>query len=159
MANYEMWEFSLNLRDGADRPSSVQARVPKTTAQLYFAAADKAARDATAIGLIFAALLTVTGMVEESRSVTVMDVNSPYTIPDETVLRGNKIVLLGLTGAKGYKLTLPGRDPTSYTPKADSIEIDIAATGNLADLITLLDAGILGSNGVAVNITKGYVND
>lgn len=159
MANYPEWNCSLNLRDGADRASSVQFRVPEATAKLYMAAADRAARDATAVGLIFDAILLTTDMVEESRSVSVVDISSPYSIPAETVLRGNKIVLLGLTGAKGYKLTIPGRDATSYTPKADSIEIDIAANGDLKDLITLLDAGIVGSNGLAVTVTKGYVND
>jgi hypothetical protein len=159
MANYEQWEASMTLRDGADRPSTVSIFVPKATAQAYFAAADKAARDATAIGGWFAKVLTVSAMVEESRRVTVIDLNAPYTIPDEAVLRGNKIVLLGQTGPKPYKLTIPGRDATSYTPKTDSIEIDVDAAGDLKTFIESTETVALGSGGVAVDVQKALVND
>lgn len=159
MANYPRWEASITLKDGANRTSTVSIFVPEATAKLYFAAADKAARDATAIGGFFADVLTVSSMVEVDRSVRVVDVTAPVTIPAETVLRGNKIVLLGQTGAQGYKLTIPGRDATAFTPKPDSIEIDIEAAGDLADFITSLEAVALGVGGLSVDVQKGLVND
>lgn len=159
MANFPGWTASITLRDGADRPSTVQFYVPEATAKLYFAAADKAARDATAIGLLFAAVLTLTGMVEESRSVQVTDITSPYTIPAETVLRGNKLVLGYLSGARSFTISFPGRDTTAYTPKADSIEVDFEDAGDLADFITLFESTALGITGLAVSVNKAYVND
>lgn len=159
MTNYPTWYASMTVRDGAQRPSTLSFRVPEATAKLYFAAADKAARDATAIGLLFAGFLTLTKGVEESRSVTVRDETSPLVYPDEDVLRGNKIVVGYLTGAQVAKITIPARDGTAFTQKEDSIEIDITAAGDFADWITLFEATALGPNGLAVDVFKAYLND
>jgi hypothetical protein len=159
MANYERWTASLTVRDGANRPSTMQWYVPKATAQLYFAAADKSARDATAIGILFAKALAVTAGAEETRSVTVVDESAPVTIPSETVLRGNKLVIGFAAEADQYQQTVPARDATAYTPKADSIEVDFAASGDLADYITAFQATAIGKNGGSVTVNKAYVND
>jgi len=159
MANYPTWFASLTVRDGAQRASTIQFRVPEATAKLYFAAADKAARDATAIGLLFAAFLTLTGATEQMRSVTVQDEAAPVSYPAETVLRGNKIVAGYHSGAGDFNITVPARDETAYTQKENSIEIDIAAAGDFADWITLFESTALGPNGLAVDVFKAYVND
>jgi hypothetical protein len=159
MANYPKWYASMTLRDYANRPSVVNVRVPEATAKLYFAAADKAARDATAIGLLFAGLLTVTEMVEESRSCYVQDETAPVVLPATGVVRGNKAVLLGETGAEGYRLSIPGRKAASYTLKTNSIEIDIEADGDFKDFIALLETAALGVGGLAVAITEAILND
>lgn len=159
MANYPKWFASMTLRDYANRPSVVAIRVPEATAKLYMAAADKAARDATAIGLYFAGLLTVTEMVEESRSVYVMDETAPVTLPATGVVRGNKAVMLGETGAEGYRLSIPGRDASSYTLKTNSIEVDINADGAFKDFIALLETVALGVGGLSVSITEAILND
>lgn len=159
MANYPNWVASITFRDGADRPSTVQFYVPEATAKLYFAAADKAARDATAVGLLFAAVAKCTSMVIESQTCSVIDVTSPYTLPAEDVLRGNKIVIGYLSGPRQFTLTIPGRDESSYTPKADSVEIDYEAAGDFADFITAFESACLGITGLAVSVVKAYVND
>ncbi len=159
MANFPTWFCSLTVRDGAQRPSTITFRVPEATAKLYFAAVDKAARDATAIGLLLDGFLTLTSGVEESRSVTVRDEQAPVTFPDEAVLRGNKIVVGYHTGAEDNKITIPARDGTAYTQKEDSIEIDITAAGDFADWVTLFEAAALGPTGLAVDVFKAYLND
>ena len=159
MANYPTWYCSLTVRDGAQRPSTITFRVPEATAKLYFAAADKAARDATAIGLLFDGFLTCTEGVEEARSVTVRDEQAPVTFPLDSVLRGNKIVVGYHTGAEDNLISIPARDATAYTQKADSIEIDISAAGDFADWITLFEASALGPTGLAVDVFKAYLND
>jgi len=159
MANYPQWYMSMTLRDYANRSSVVKIRIPEATAKLYFAAADKAARDATAVGLLFGALLTVTEMVEESRSCYVQDETSPVTLPATGIVRGNKAVLLGETGSEGFRLSIPGRDPASYTLKTNSIEIDIEAAGDFKDFIALLEAAALGVGGLSVAITEAVLND
>jgi len=159
LANYPTWVASLTVRDGAQRASTIQFRVPEVTAKLYFAAVDKAARDATAIGLLFAAFLTLTSGVEQMRSVTVMDETAPVTYPAEAILRGNKIVVGYHSGAQDPKITVPARDATAYTQKEDSIEIDITAAGDFADWITLFESTALGPQGLAVEVFKAYLND
>lgn len=159
MATYSRWLASLTVVDGANRPSTIQFFVPEATAKLYAAAANEAARDATAIGLLFAALETVTAAAKSQRSVQFIDEYAPVTIPSESVLRGNKLVLGYQGGADMYRLTIPARDATAYTPKTDSIEVDFAAAGDLADMITLLESTAIAKNGASVNVVKAYVND
>lgn len=159
MANYERAVASVTVVDGANRPSVVQVYVPLATAKLFWAAADKAARDATAIGVLFAKLAAVTAGVIQSTSVTLIDETAPISIPAETVLRGNKLVLALASGTDVYRLSIPARDATAYTPKADSIEVDFAAAGDLADFISQLETVSIGKNGLSQDVIKAYVND
>lgn len=160
MANYPKWFASMTLRDNADRTSIWQIRVPEATAKLYFAAADKAARDATAIGLLFAQVLLCTDMVLESQGVTVLDETAPLTLPASGVARGNKIVLLGEAGPDPWKLTIPGRKASAFTLKTNSVEIDIDEAGALNSLIALImTTGIGTNNGLAINVLEGMIND
>lgn len=93
MANYPAWYCEIGLIDGALRKSSVVFRVPEATAKLYMAAADKAARDATAIGGLLTKVLTVTQMAETFRKCWVEDKTAPVSAVADDILRGNKIVV------------------------------------------------------------------
>lgn len=159
MADFERWQVSLTVIDGANRASTIQYYVPEATAKLYFAAADLAARAATAIGLLNAAIMTVTSAARATTTVSVTDEIAPVTLPAETVLRGNKLVLALQGGTDIYRLTIPARDATAYTPKADSIEVDFAETGDLATMIGLLESTAIAKNGQSVKVIKAYVND
>lgn len=159
MANYPRWFATVNLRDNANRPSSVQFYVPEATAKLYFAAADKTARDATAIGQLFTKLLTTTEMAVESVSVSIVDETAPVVLPASGVVRGNKIVMNGLTGPDAFTISIPGRKAASYTLKTNSIDIDIEADGDFKTFMQAMEGACLGRGGLAVDIQEAYLND
>lgn len=159
MANYPTWVAEIGLRDGVKRDSIMSFRVPEATAKLYMAAVDKAARDATAIGLLLSAVLTVSLCAERYRRVYVEDKTAPVTNPADTVLRGNKVVVGYQSGPGNYTFTIPGRDPSAYTQNADEVTIDISATGEFADFLALVASTALGPTGLSVAATEAYLND
>lgn len=159
MANFPRYLASITVKDNANRPSTASWFVPFATAQTYWAAADKAARDATAIGLLFQKALACMEGVEVSRQVTLIDETDPYALPASGVVRGNKIEVAGTGGGKPYIMSLPTRKAASYTLKANSIDIDITAPGDFATYLTALEATAVDSNGNSINITKAYLND
>lgn len=159
MANYPRWLASVTLRDYALRDSVFQVYVPEATAKAYFAAADKAARDATTIGGLMTALSTVSKMKEVQRSVTIIDETAPVADADTGVARGNKIVMYGQAGPDGWTLTIPGRDETAYTLKTDSIEIDVDADGDLKTFIQVLTVCAIGKNGYSIDVQSAAIND
>jgi len=159
MANYPSWVMEQGLIDGVGRHSVMSFQVPAATAKTYMAAADKTARDATAIGLLFAANLTVTKMSEVYRRVYVNDLESPIAPIADDILRGNKIVVQVQTGPKNLKFTIPARDETAYTQNADELTIDIVASGDFADWIALVESTTLGVDGLAQSVTGAYLVD
>lgn len=159
MANYPRWMASITLMDNAERKSVVEFYVPEATAKLYFAAADKTARDTTALGVLFSDIQACTEMNLVQQMVSVVDELAPVTIPASGVVRGNKVVLAGQTGPNPFLVTIPGRDSTAYTLKTNSIEIDIEADGALKTLIQQIQTICVGIHGESVDIQKAYLND
>lgn len=159
MANFPKYEASLTVKDNAGRPSVVSFYVPFATAQAYWAAADKAARDATTIGVFFTKLMACVDGVEVSRQVTLIDETDPFSLPASGVVRGNKIVIAGTGGGKPYIVSLPTRKASSYTLKPNSIDIDIEAVGAFATFVDAIGATAVDSNGNSINVTKAYLND
>jgi hypothetical protein len=158
MANFERAKAFITFKDGANRTSTVEWNVPLATARAYWAAANKGARDATAIGLLFAAAALCSLLVVERTGVYLEDQESPITLPAKTALRGNKIVTGFLSNAKNYTFTLPGRDPTKYTPSS-GITIDFEAEGDYADFLALFQSTCISDNGGPVTVMEAYVND
>lgn len=161
MANFPQYLASVTVRDGAGRDGVVQLYVPLASGQAYWAAADKAARDATAVGQLLSKAVAATGGVEVQRSVSLMDITDPVTLPDEDILRGNKVVIGYRSSGRAFTLTLPCRtgDVADYTQKPDSIEIDIDAAGDLKTFIQAMEATALSITGSSVDVVKAYVND
>lgn len=159
MANYPTWVAEIGLRDGVNRNSTVSFRIPEATAKTYMAAADKTARDATAVGLLLTAVKTLTLMSETYRRVYVQDLTKPIGAIADTILRGNKFTLGYESGAGQFSFTIPGRDPSCYVQNADELSLDIAATSALADFITLFESTCLGPSGLSVSANLGYIND
>ncbi len=159
MANYPKWYAEIGLRDGVLRNSRMVFRVPEATAKLYFAAADKAARDATAIGGLLTACLTVTQMTETYRKVWVEDETAPVTTLADTILRGNKVTVGYESGADNFVFTIPARDASAYTQNADQLSIDIEAAGDFKTFYELVETVCIGPTGLSLNVTKAYIND
>lgn len=159
MAIFNSWFATVTVKDGANRDSIISINVPAATAQAYLAAADDAARAASTVGALLTAAVAATGGAEVKRSVSIESITDPVTIPAEEVLRGNKVVLGVASGGANFTMTLPCRDASKYTPKPDSIEIDIDANGPLKTFIGLYNAGAVSVRGSSVRVTKAYVND
>ncbi len=159
MANYPQWYAEIGLRDGVNRNSRMVFRVPEATAKLYMAAADKAARDATAIGGLLTACLTVTQMNETYRKVWVTDETAPVAALADTILRGNKLTVGYATGADNNSFTVPARDASAFTQNADELSIDIEAAGDFKTWYELVESVCLGPTGLAMTVTKAYIND
>lgn len=159
MANYPHWVMQITLQDGVGRDSVMAFYVPEATAKLYFAAADKAARDATAIGVLFGKILAVTECQEVARRVYVEDLTSPLSALDDDILRGNKIVVHAQAGADPLTFTVPGRDATSYTQNSDKVTIDISAAGDFKTFYEGVQSVCISRHGESINVLAANLND
>jgi len=159
MANVEHWVAQITLMDGVQRTSVMAFYVPEATAKLYFAATDKTARDATAIGQLFAKVLTVTEMQGAARRVYIEDKEDTLTALDDDVLRGNKIVVHAQTGGDPLTFTIPGRDATSYVQNSDKVTIDIEATSDFKTFYEAVEATCISRHGDAIVVVGANLND
>lgn len=159
MANIEKWVMQITLKDGVKRDSSMAFYVPAATAKAYCAAADKAARDATVIGTMFADILACTQMTEVARRVYVEDQTDPVPAVADTILRGNKIVVQASAGGTPLTFTIPGRDPSSYTQDADHLTINIGSAGDFKTLIDAIAANCISVHGDSITVVGAYLND
>lgn len=137
MALVEVGRASFQLIDSANKESSGSFRVSPANARAYLAAADQAARDATAVGLLLARGLAITRGSEVANSyklyasVGIDWVNDAAVKPSQAaaVYRSNKWKVTGRTTNNG----VPAID-TVYVPEYLITGVDMESDGISADL-------------------------
>lgn len=118
MALIEVGRASLQLIDSANKESSISFRVTPTAARAYLAAADQAARDATAVGLLLGRALAITRGSEVA--------NSYKTFADVGIVWVNDAAVKPSTAAAVYRSNrwkVTGRTTNASVPAIDTVYV------------------------------------
>lgn len=160
MAFVPVYRVHIGGLDGVLRTWSIDMYVTEDAAQLYFAAADAAARAATSVGVLMTkAIAMQSGFVTE-KSVTLAEINdAPVTNPGDSVLRGNKLNFGIHAGIKNSSFTIPCRATLSYTQKEDSLDCELDTPTPMSDFVAAYEAVGVNSYGDAATITRATVVD
>lgn len=159
MATTMRYVATLSGIDGVKRPCQFQTYVAEVPAKAWLAAADDAARDATLVGTLFTAVLGMTEMEVVSRTVSAENVENTTVVPDETVLRGNKLAFGMSGGGRKGTLTMPARNPASYTQSEDSLNCGLLAPAAMAAFVAAYQAVGVNIDGDDYDIVSARVVD
>jgi hypothetical protein len=159
VANFTRYVLSITFKDGVQRDSVVSYYVLPAEAKAYFAAADKAARDASALGVLATKVKAMTLMFPVQVSVSIEDVTDPVTIPAVTTLRGNKLAFAMRSGGRGLTTTIPGRDPASFEQGPDSLLVALDTPSAMDDFVLAVGGHVVDQFGNTVSIIEGRVVD
>lgn len=150
---------TVTLRDGIGRESVWQAYVSQATAQAYAAAADSAARAATALGILFTKLAAVTDMEVISKGIGYMEVNDAPGDPADSVLRGNKLQFFFQGSGRSFTFTVPGRKASAYTQQTNSLEIALDTPTAMSDFVDAFNTNCKDINGSSVTVMSAQIVD
>jgi hypothetical protein len=167
MAEVPVYIAKVTVGDSKKRHSTVSLRVDATDAKAWFAAADTAARAATKVGLLQAAVFSLMASSQRySFAVEGEMVNDAHVYPDpETnVFNSNKLnVSIKTTNAglpSNLTFTIPQREPSSFEMESDGGSVVLADGGDVEDLVTQIIDTMLSSYGTAVTaVNKITLND
>lgn len=159
MAVFTRYILSIDFIDGVERHSIASYYVKAAEAQAYFAAANLAARQASALGVLATKIEAMSLMFPVSVSVSIEDVTDPVIIPAVTTLRGNKLAFAMRSGGRGLTTTIPGRDPSTFTQGANSLIVDLTTPTEMNDYVLAVDGHVVDQFGNAVSIIEGKVVD
>lgn len=166
MAETMVYYAQLTLGDRAKKTTTFEVRVSPSDAQTWFAAANEAARDATAVGVLLDAVFAVVGSSQyKSKGVVGRAENDAFVFPfgEGETYNSNKINVSYTTTLGGLprnlQVTIPQRDPGSYELESNGINIVLNDADEIAALVTALEATALSPYGTAITIVEMTVND
>lgn len=159
MAIFDKYVASTAGVDGANRPWSVSVYVDATDAKSYFAAADKATRDATKVGLLLAAIDNMMDAGATKHLIQLEELNDAIPVPSEDVLRGNKIDIFYSAGGRNFDFTIPCRKVDRYTQKENSIELELDTPAAMTGLITQIEDTLISVGGQAATVRSARLVD
>jgi len=160
MAFQPQYRLHIGGKDGVLRPFEIKCYVTEASAQLYFAAADEAARALTTVGVLMTRLIAMQSGFITDKGLTLVEINdAEFTNPADTVLRGNKLNVGLHAGIKNPVFNIPCRAPTAFTQKDDSLDCKLDTPVAMTNLITAYEAIGVDSNGNAATITRVTVVD
>lgn len=160
MAYQAVARVHIGGKDGVLRPFSIDFYVTLAAAQIYWAAADEAARAATTVGVLMTrAIAMQSGFILE-KSVTLAEINTDeFVNPGDTILRGNKLNFGIHAGIKNSVFNIPCRNNASYTQIEDSLNCQLDTPTAMTNFISAYEAIGVDSNGNAATITRATVVD
>lgn len=172
MADIAFMKAYVVIQDSAQKKGRVELRVSEVDAKAYAAAADTAARAATKIGLLLAA---VVGLIQDTPACLyawgvdygyLLDTFSP-PIAEDKFYRSNKLKVdynttnAGLPGTGSF--TIPMRDEAAINMESNGINVVIAGVGvsaEIDELITqILDTVVSSYSTAVTDVTEITVND
>lgn len=168
MAEVMVYIAEVQVGDSAKHKASASVFVGATDAKAWFAAADKAARDASKVGLLLDATLDMmeadgtTGY--KSKGVSARAINDAFAFPskDADIYNSNKWKVTYTTTNAGIPATesiyIP-QHTTGQAMESNGVNADIS-TGDASAYITqLLDTGISSFQTAILTVTEILVND
>ena len=160
MAFQPVYRVHIGGTDGVLRPFSIDMYVTEAAAQLYFAAADEAARAATTVGVLMTRTIAMQSGFVREKSVTLVEINdAEFANPGDTVLRGNKLNVGIHAGIKNSVFNIPCRSNSAYTQVEDSLNCQLDTPVAMTNFISAYEAIGVDSNGNAATITRVTVVD
>jgi hypothetical protein len=167
MAEVPVYTAKVTVGDSAKKFSTVGLRVDATDAKAWFAAADTAARAATKVGLLQAAIFNVMLSSQQySFAVEGEMVNDAHVFPslESNAFNSNKLNVSYRTTNAGLPrdltFTIPQREPTSFEMESDGITVVLDDADEVADLVAQIIDTMVSSYGTAVTaVNKITLND
>lgn len=167
MAEVPVYMAKVTVGDSAKKFSTVSLRVDATDAKAWFAAADTAARAATKVGLLQAAVFNLMMSSQQySFAVEGEMVNDAHVFPslESNSFNSNKLnVSIRTTNAglpRDLTFTIPQREPTSFEMESDGVTVVLDDADEIADLVTQIIDTMLSSYATAVTaVNKITLND
>lgn len=170
MADVPFYSAYVSVTDSAKRTTNVSLRVDATDGKAYVAAADTAARAATKVGLLLAAVIDVmnatlggTGEVEHGvKSGFKNGSYAPFN-PLSEIFNSNKLNIIYSTNNAGVPaqggFSIPQRDPSEYVMESNGINVSLADGAAIEELVTQIEDTVLSVYGTAVTVLEITVND
>lgn len=167
MAEVAQYEAFVTVGDQAKKLSTVSLRVDATDGKAYVSAADTAARAATKVGLLLAAVFALTRSSQYfALGVKSSFVNDAHVYPAITTdtYNSNKLNVSVQTTVGGLPrllgFTIPQRQESGYALESNGITVDLDAGTDVPDLIVQIIDTMLSSYGTAVtSVPEISVND
>lgn len=158
MAWVERYVAKQTFIDSTGKSSTIETRVSGASATTYLTAVDKAARDATSIGVYFNATAALSSAVEYQRSVEKVDEQDSVSDPVAGTYHFDKIAVSTRAGLDNYSATIPARKMAALTLADDGVTIDTADAGLVQAYVTALQAVALAKNGSVPAVTRMRVS-
>lgn len=167
MAEVPTYYAQVTVGDQAKKFSTVSLRVDATDAKAWVAAADTAARAATKVGLLQAAVFNLLRSSQQKSFAVLSEmVNDAFVFPAITTdtFNSNKLNVTYLTSVGGLprqlQFTIPQRQESGYSLESNGINVDLEDGTDIPDLITQVIDTMLSSYGTAVTaVPEITVND
>jgi hypothetical protein len=147
---------NTNPKTKRQKIASIEWRVPEVSVTNYLAAADDAARAATAIGVLAAATDALTLGVRKGISVGSRFVDSAALPPDpdQFVFPFDKFGIGFAADGENYVTSIPARDDSAVTVGADGVSITLEDGGAVEDWVTAFENIVLSEELAAVTVTR-----
>jgi len=147
---------NTNPKTKRQKLSSIEWRVPEVVVTNYNAAADDAARAATAAGVLIAATDALTLGVRKSVTVGSRYVDSAALPPDpdQFVFPFDKFGVGFAADGENYVTSIPARNDSAVTVGDDGVSVTLADGGAVEDWVTAFEAIVLSEELAAVTVTR-----
>lgn len=153
------WFMSnTNPKTRRQKVATVRWRVPEVVVNNYLAAADDAARAATAAGLLIAAAdaLSLGVGVKVTVGTAFVDNLAVPPTPDDFVFPFDKLGISYRADGENYVSSIPARKNAAVTLGNDGISVILGATGTaeVQDFVTQFESIVLSEENAAATITQ-----
>lgn len=140
----------------SNKLSTIRWRVPEVVVTNYLAAADDAARAATAAGALIAATDALTKGVRKKVDVSSSFVDSAALPPDpvDEVFPFDKFTIGFFADGENYVTSIPARDGSAVTIGDDGVSVTLDDAGAVAAWVAAFEAIVLSEESGAVTVTR-----
>jgi hypothetical protein len=147
---------NTNPKTHRQKISTIEWRIPKVAVTNYNAAADDAARAATAVGVLVAATDALTLGVRKSVVVGSRYVDSAALPPDpdQFVFPFDKFGIGFAADGENYVTSIPARKDSVVTIGDDGVTVTLADGGEVEDWVTAFENLVLSEELAAVTVTR-----
>lgn len=126
--------------DGIKRAFSQKWHVTQANAEAWLTAADHAARDATNVGLLFAAERGMTDGVLTGQRVFLQYEPNTVAPAADTILRGNKLSIAVGSNTHTYVSTIGARKASAFTQGVDSLICSLTTPAAMATYVAAVES-------------------
>lgn len=163
MVNVLKYRASMSLGDSKNKLTSVEWFVNSTMFTAWSGAADDAARAATPVGVLMAAIVGLSKLNLFEMGVAKVSVDPAAVFPADSTMAFafDKITTSFKAGIDRYTFTIPGRDDAVISTGMVDGVIDIAVGTRTAEVDAFIVAvanGMIAKNGSQNIVQKMYVN-
>lgn len=166
MAEVPVYELFVTVGDSAKKFATVSLRVDATDGKAYVAAADKAARDITKVGILQLAIFSLTMSAQYyAFGLKSSFINDAFVYPaaETESFNSNKLNISYATLLGGLprnlQFTIPQRNPSTYEMESNGINVVLADADDVAALVAAIADTMLSIYGTAATVSEITVND